>query len=100
MAINSDDIGMSIVRAVMIGGGMFLAGRGWIGLQREDIEPLVDQLMPILGAIFAGLGALWGVYISARSKRVPLRTAERFDVPTINPVTGATEPADKRVAKR
>jgi hypothetical protein len=78
------------IRYMLIAGGSFAAGRGKIS--PEQVLPLVDQVMQVGGAVVAAGTAAWGLYVKFRTRAVPIKTAERRDVPTVSPVTGAVEP--------
>jgi multidrug efflux pump subunit AcrA (membrane-fusion protein) len=97
MSIMDNDMTWRSVRYCMIGVGWFCAGKGWFGpaVQPGDIEPIVDQLLGPLGTIVGSAGIIWGVMVSRRTKLVPIETAKRADVETVNPVTGKIEPPTK-----
>lgn len=72
-----------IVRYILIAGGSFLVGKGWI--TAENVESIVGAIGTI-GAV------LWGIYVKAGTKAVPAETAARADVPTVSAATGAVTP--------
>lgn len=71
-----------ILRYVLIGLGGFLSGKGYI--TAENVELYVGAIGSI-GAI------LWGLYVKAGTKSVPVATAARADVPTVSAATGAIQ---------
>ena len=87
------DVVWTVVRYVLIAGGAFLAGRGFV--KPEEVAPLVDALVPALSGLVASLTALWGVYIRINTKSVSNATGARLDVSTLSPVTGSIEGESK-----
>jgi len=83
------DVIWTVVRYVLIAGGAFLAGKGF--LKAEDVPSLVNDLVPALSGLVAALTALWGIYIRYGTKTVSVATGARPDVPTINTATGKVE---------
>lgn len=85
------------LRGILMMSGSVLATFGF--LHKEDIAqfmPLLDQahdaVMTAIPALWA-LGAFcWALYVRYQTKSVPLKTALRADVPTVNPATGKTVP--------
>lgn len=76
-----------ILRYVLIAGGAFAIGRGWA--TEEQVEVFTGGAITIATV-------LWGMYVRWNTKSVPIVTADRRDVPTINPVTGNTIPGDSK----
>lgn len=71
-----------ILRYLLIAGGSFLVGKGYI------TEENVNTLIGAIGSIGA---VLWGIYVKAGTKAVPTATAARPDVPTVSAATGAVQ---------
>lgn len=88
------DIVMMLVRYGLIAAGTYMATRGW--LAPEDVATTVDKVMSAVGPLIAVASAIWGGYISTGTRRVPVETAERKDVPTVSPVTGQQIPGKVR----
>ncbi len=85
----------TMVRYAMVGGGMFLASYGYF--KPEDVPGLVDQVLPAIqglatsiGAGVTAVGAIWGLYVGWKTKRVAVD-----DLPAkakvVNPMSGAIE---------
>lgn len=72
-----------ILRYLLIAGGSFLVGKGYI--TSENVEVIV-------GAIGAIGTVVWGIYVKSGTKAVPAATAARPDVPTVSGATGAVQP--------
>jgi hypothetical protein len=81
-----------IIRYCLISGGAFVAGKGYVTM--DDVAGFVDKLPALIGALTAAGTAAWGLYVKWNTRSVPPNTAARVDVPTINPVTGATIPGN------
>lgn len=79
-----------ILRYVLIAGGSFLVGKGYI--DAAGVETIV-------GAIGAIGTVVWGLYVKTGTAAVPIATAERKDVPTVSGATGATVPGSEPVSK-
>lgn len=92
----SDQVWMSI-RYLLLAVGGFFAGRGYWTM--DQATTVVDALPSIIGMSTAVGSAIWGLYVKWGTSAVPQATAERPDVPTINPATGATEPGTKRLKR-
>lgn len=71
-----------IVRYLLIAGGSFLVGKGYISA--ENVEAIIGGIGSI-GAI------LWGLYVKFDTKAVPVETANRSDVHTVSGATGALQ---------
>ena len=85
----------TLVRYALVGGGMFLASYGYF--KPEDVPGLVDTVMPALkdlataiGSGIAAGGAIWGLYVGWRTKRVPV-AALAANTKVVNPMSGAIE---------
>lgn len=76
-------------RYFLIGIGGLLAGMGLMPV--EKVGPLADQIITMVGAAMWVGSQLWGIYVKWNTRAVPLKTAERRDVPTTSPITGAVE---------
>jgi hypothetical protein len=77
-----------IARYLLIALGSFVAGKGWIS---------AEQWETIVGAIGAIGSVVWGLYVKTGTAPVPIKTAERQDVPTVSGATGATIPGTQPV---
>lgn len=71
-----------ILRYILIAGGSFLVGKGYI--TTENVET-------IIGAIGSVGAILWGLYVKAGTKSVSVATAARSDVPTVSGATGEVQ---------
>lgn len=80
----------TVIRYALIGGGGFLAGKGYG--TAEQFTALANDLPSVISGVTAVGSAIWGLYVRWNTRAVPAVTAARVDVPTINPITGATEP--------
>lgn len=80
----------AFIRYALIAIGSFLAGKGYVTM--DQVNSFIENLPAIIGSVTALATAVWGLYVKIGTKAVPLQTALRVDVPTISPVTGATEP--------
>lgn len=80
--MTSDTIWL-MVRYLLLAAGALLTGHGLA------TESGVNDAIGAIGVLFT---FAWGVYVHWNAKSVPVETAARADVPTINPVTGAQEP--------
>jgi hypothetical protein len=69
-----------IARYILIAGGSFLVGKGYISA--ENVETIVGAIGSV-GAI------LWGIFVKAGTTAVPNAVAARSDVPTVSGATGA-----------
>lgn len=79
-----------ILRAVLMVAGGFFAGKGYVSM--ADITSFLSQLETALPALASLGGAAWAIWVRWNTRAVPIATAERRDVPTVNAATGATEP--------
>lgn len=88
----SNDLVWQAIRYTLLAAGMWMSARNWIPV--DQVAPMVDRLIQFgsLGVSIAT--ATWGFYVKFRTKSVPLATAQRADVPTVHPATGAIEPPD------
>lgn len=84
------------LRYILIGGGSYLAGRGKIPL--TDVSMYADTIIQILSGATAVAASAWGLYVRYNTRAVPLATAERKDVPTVNAATGVTEPGSAKTS--
>lgn len=69
-----------ILRYLLIAGGSFLVGKGYIST--EQVETIVGGL----GTIAA---VLWGIYVKSGTTAVPDTVAARPDIPTVSAATGS-----------
>lgn len=76
-------------RYILIGLGGLLAGVGLMPV--EKVGPLADNIITMVGAAMWVGTQLWGIYVKWNTRSVPMATAERRDVPTVDAVTGAIE---------
>jgi hypothetical protein len=76
--MNSDII-WQIVRYLLIAGGSFATGKGWV---------TADQVTSIIGAIGTLFAVGWGLFVKAGTATVPTATGARPDVPTVSGATG------------
>lgn len=72
-----------IARYLLIAGGGFLTGKGYI---------TAEQLTTIVGAIGSVGAILWGLFVKSGTTAVPDAVAARPDVPTVSGATGAVTP--------
>jgi hypothetical protein len=91
--MNSDII-MMLVRYGLIAGGTYMASKGW--LKADDVTTTADTVQTAIGSLVAVATTIWGGYIVTGTKRVPISTADRKDVPTVSPVTGQQIPGRVR----
>ncbi len=84
----SDQLWQTIRYVLLIGGG-FMAGRGWVTM--DQVNTLIDNLPGIIGAVTSAATAIWGLYVKFGTKSVPAATAARSDVPTVSSATGAIQ---------
>ena len=77
------DMIWQIVRYAMLIAGGFATAKGLVS---------EEQLVALTGAIGTIFTAIWGVAVKWNSTSVPDATANRLDVPTVSPITGAVKP--------
>jgi hypothetical protein len=77
------------VRYVLISLGVGLLVNWSGGVLNEGQATQIVE--PVLGGIITVGTWLWGNYVKAGTKAVPLSTASRMDVPTVSSVTGQVE---------
>lgn len=85
-----NDATLVIARYAIFGLLAYLGGKGVI--PKESVQGFGDQIMNAIPLIGAAATALWGIWVRWNTRSVPIATALRADVPTVNPATGATEP--------
>jgi hypothetical protein len=85
-----NDIVWQAIRYSLIAVGTWMAARNYIPV--TEVAHLADNIVSFLSLGVSIVSAAWGFYIAWKTKRVPLTTAQRPDVPTINPATGAIQP--------
>lgn len=71
-----------ILRYLLIAGGSFLVGKGYISA--EQVETIVGGIGTI-GAV------LWGIYVKTGTTAVPDAVAARPDIPTVSAATGSVK---------
>jgi hypothetical protein len=69
-----------ILRYILIAGGGFLTGKGYI---------TAEQVTTLVGAIGSVGAILWGLFVKSGTTAVPDAVAARSDVPTVSAATGA-----------
>ena len=72
-----------VIRYLLLAGGAVLVSHG---------VTTGDEVNTVVGALGTVFTFCWGVYVHWNTKAVPVETAARPDVPTINPVTGVQQP--------
>jgi hypothetical protein len=94
--MGNDQLWQAIRYGLIFVGGI-LATKGY--LDKSAVPALASRIIEALTQTAAAVGlimsvgsTLWGFYVTWKTKRVPLATAQRPDVPTIHPATGAIEP--------
>jgi hypothetical protein len=81
--MNLDTV-MQLLRYVLLAGGGFAVGRGWItNAQVELIGGFAAVVIP----------AAWGLYVKWNTSPVKDTVILSKNVPSINSATGSTEPA-------
>lgn len=75
------------LRYILIGIGMFLAGRGII--PADHVASLVDTIINVGPGILALGTAIWGLWAKKGTATVPAAVAARSDVQTVSAATGA-----------
>ncbi len=83
-----------ILRAVLMVGGGFLAGKGYVTM--DEFTTFIDKAQTALPGVIALGTAGWGIWVRWNTRAVPASTAARRDVPTINAATGAVEPGPSK----
>lgn len=71
-----------IARYLLIAGGGFLTGKGYI---------TAEQVTTLVGAIGSIGAVLWGLFVKAGTTAVPDAVAARPDIPTVSAATGAVK---------
>lgn len=79
--MTSDTI-WQIVRYILIAGGSFATGKGWV---------TADQVTAIVGALGTLFTVAWGLFVKSGTTAVPNAVAARSDVPTVSGATGAVK---------
>ena len=72
-----------ILRYILIAVGSFVVSKGWFS------DEMVQSTIGAVGTIGA---VIWGIYVKANTKAVPIATANRPDVPTVSGATGKVTP--------
>lgn len=84
------DVWVGLIRQVLVGVGTPLLAR--YGIDAATTGSLADLGLAAFGGFLAFGSAAWMIYTKAGTRAVPLVTAAREDVPTINPITGQKIP--------
>ena len=71
-----------ILRYLLIAGGGFLSGKGYIS---------AEQATTIIGAIGSIGAVVWGLFVKSGTTAVPDSVAARADVQTVSAATGAVQ---------
>ena len=79
------------IRNGLTAAGTLMAAAGWFDIAK--VEPAVNIIMATSGIGLALGTVIWTVRTSFGTKAVPIEIADRPDVPTVNPITGSSEPA-------
>lgn len=82
-------IAWDALRFVLVAIGGVMVSYGW--LNAEDVEPLADKIIEILGAALMLIGAGWWLIVLIRSRNavlVPIAVVKEFDLPVVSPATG------------
>jgi hypothetical protein len=83
-----DETWVAVRGTLMVGGG-FLAGAGYAKM--EDITKIVDAIPTIVSGVTALASLCWALWVRINTRAVPIETAQRVDVPTVSPISGAKE---------
>lgn len=78
----NQDMVIQLIRYALLTAGPAIAQHGWA----TDA-----QWESVVGAAITIITWAWGVYVKWNTTSVPSTTAARPDVPTVSPVTGATQ---------
>ena len=79
--MNADTV-WQIIRYVLIAVGGWFASRGYVS---------GDQLETVVGGLGALFPVLWGLFVKFNTKAVPVKVANRADVPTVSGATGQVQ---------
>jgi Mg-chelatase subunit ChlI len=77
---------------------LWLANRGII--QQDEVKGLTDQIINLLPGLAAVGIPIWAGIVRFGTRPVMEATANRTDVPTVNPLTGVKETAASRTGKK
>lgn len=83
-----------LLRAILMVGGGFMAGKGWVSM--ADVTTFLDSLQTAIPSIVSVGAAAWAMWVRYNTRAVPLKTAQRVDVPTVSAATGALEPGPSK----
>lgn len=86
----NDQLWMTI-RYLMIAGGGYLAGRGY--LRNEDVSPIVDAVLTLAPFVISLAGAAWGYMVRHNTVLVP-KPEVLPGQPVVNPLTGSAKPSN------
>lgn len=87
------DVWVGLIRQVLVGIGTPLLAK--YGIDAAATGNLADLGLAATGGFLAFGSAIWMILTKTGTRAVPLVTAEREDVPTINPITGQKIPGAK-----
>ena len=87
------DVYVGLIRQVLVGVGTPVMAK--YGIDAATTGGLVDALFALGGAAVTFGSMAWMVWTKAGTRAVPIVTAERKDVPTVNAVTGSIERTTK-----
>lgn len=81
-------IAWDALRFVLVAIGGVMVGYGWISA--EDVEPLADKIIELLGAAMMLIGAGWWIFVTFRTKAVlvPVTVVKELGLPVVSPATG------------
>lgn len=79
------------LRYLLIGGGMFIAGRSQGNISASDVIHFADAAILAASSASSAAAAAWGLYVKFHTRAVPEKVAARSDVPTVSAATGAIE---------
>lgn len=87
------DVYVGLFRQVLVGIGTPIAAK--YGIDAATTGSIADLLLAFVGAGFTLGSAVWLICVKSGTRSVPTATADRKDVPTINPITGSVERTTK-----
>lgn len=82
-------IAWDALRFVLVAIGGVMVSYGWINA--EDVEPLADKIIEIIGGALMLIGAGWWLIVLIRSRNavlVPVTVVKELDLPVVSPATG------------
>ena len=78
----NQDMAMQLIRYALLTFGPIVIAKGWAS---------ETQWATVVGAIMVVATWAWGIYVKKGTTSVPDNVAERADVPTVSPITGAVK---------